>query len=108
MITHVVLLQPKASSTDEEISAVLRQVVALREVIPGLTAIAVGKNRSSYHRGYTLGIIMHFIDEVHLEAHHPHPAHVAVVEALDRICESTIDFDLPEADMKPPAESLHW
>ncbi len=49
MITHVVLLQPKASSTDEEITKVLRQVEALRQVIPGLTGIAVGKNRSTYH-----------------------------------------------------------
>ncbi len=70
MITHVVLLQPKASSSDEEITKVLRQVEALRQVIPGLTGIAVGKNRSTYHRGYTHGIIMHFIDEAHLQAHH--------------------------------------
>jgi quinol monooxygenase YgiN len=107
MITHVVLLQPKASSTDEEITEVLRQVEALRQVIPGLTAIAVGKNRSTYHRGYTHGIIMHFIDEAHLQAHHPHPAHIAAVEALDRICESTIDFDLPEASAQLSAQSVH-
>src|SRR5712691_6877799 len=98
MITHIVLLQPKASVTAEEINAVLHQVQALREVIAGLTAVSVGKNQSAYHRGYTHGIIMHFIDEARLNAHHPHPAHIAVVEALDRICESTIDFDLPETE----------
>jgi hypothetical protein len=39
---------------------------------------------------------MHFIDEAYLNAHHPHPAHQAVVEELDRLCQQTIDFDLPE------------
>jgi hypothetical protein len=37
---------------------------------------------------------MHFVDVAHLEAHHPHPAHVAVVEELDRLCERIVDFDL--------------
>lgn len=98
MITHVVLLQPKAQTTEDEITSTLEHVKALQSVIPGILAIAVGKNQSSYHRGYMYGVIMHFVDEAHLQAHHPHPAHLAVVEELDRLCEQTIDFDLPEND----------
>lgn len=97
MITHVVLLQPKATTGEEELSALLKRVQALQQAIPGIVAISVGKNRSAYHRGFTHGIIMHFVDEAHLEAHHPHPAHQAAVEEVDRLCERTIDFDLPEA-----------
>ncbi len=96
MITHVVLLQPKAEVTREELAAVLSRVQALQQTIPGILAISAGENRSTYHRGYTHGIIMHFVDEAHLQAHHPHPAHLAVVEELDRLCQQTIDFDLPE------------
>ena len=96
MITHVVLLQPKPNISEEEILDLLRRAQALQDTIPGIMAISVGKNRSLYHQGYTYGIIMHFVDEAHLAAHHPHPAHLAVVEELDRLCEQSIDFDLLE------------
>ena len=97
MITHVVLLQPKAEVTSEELAAVLSRVQSLQQAIPGILTISVGENRSIYHSGYTHGIFMHFVDEAHLKAHHPHPAHLAVVEELDRLCQKTIDFDLPES-----------
>ena len=97
MITHVVLFQPKVSATDEELTAFLGRVKALQQMIPGIVAITVGENRSIYHGGYTHGIIMHFVDEAHLQTHHTHPAHVAVVTELDRLCQQSIDFDLPEA-----------
>lgn len=96
MITHVVLLQPKYGVTEEEIMMLLQSVLALKEIIPGLLAVSVGKNRSSYHQGYLYGVIMRFVDEAHLAAHHPHPAHVAIVAELDRLCQQSIDFDLPE------------
>lgn len=96
MITHVVLLQPKPNISEEEILELLWCAKALQDTIPGIMAISVGKNRSLYHQGYTYGIIMHFVDEAHLAAHHPHPAHLAVVEELDRLCEQSIDFDLLE------------
>ncbi len=96
MMTHVVLLKPKDSVTEDELAALFNSIKALQATIPGLLAVSVGANRSAYHRGYTYGVIMHFSDEAHLQAHHPHPAHLAVVEKLDRLCDETIDFDLPE------------
>jgi quinol monooxygenase YgiN len=96
MITHVVLLQPKAATTEEQLAIFLDHVRELQKQIPGIISISAGKNRSPYASAYTHGIIMRFIDEAHLQAHHPHPAHVAVVEELDRLCESSIDFDLLE------------
>ena len=96
MITHVVLLQPKVSTTDQELTAFLERIEALRQVIPGIVAISVGENRSNFHGGFTHGIIMRFVDEAHLQAHHTHPAHVAVVKELDRLCLQSIDFDLSE------------
>lgn len=96
MISHVVLLQPKGETTPEEVAVALNHVKALQNIIPGIISIAAGENRSSYHQGFTYGIIMRFVDEAHLEAHHPHPAHVAVVEELDRLCHQIMDFDLAE------------
>jgi hypothetical protein len=99
MITHIVLLQPKAETTGEELAAFLAHVRDLQKLIPGILSISTGKNRSPYNSAYTYGIIMRFVDEAHLQAHHPHPAHLAVVEELDRLCESSIDFDLPESSI---------
>jgi quinol monooxygenase YgiN len=96
MMTHVVLLKPKAGTTDAELAALFESIRALQKVISGLLAVSAGRNHSAYHHGYTYGVIMHFSDEAHLQAHHPHPAHIAVVEQLDRLCDDSIDFDLPE------------
>ncbi len=96
MIAHIVLLLPKATTTNEELAAFLMRVRDLQQVIPGIVAISVGENRSIHHHGFTHGIIMHFVNEAHLQAHHPHPDHLAVVEELDRLCQQSIDFDLPD------------
>ncbi len=96
MITHIVLFQPKVSATNEELTAFFERVQALQQVIPGIVSISVGENHSIYHGGFTHGIIMHFVDEAYLQAHHIHPAHVAVVSELDHLCQQSIDFDLPE------------
>jgi quinol monooxygenase YgiN len=101
MIAHVVLLQPKATTTNEELAAFLERVQALQLMVPGILAISAGENRSMHNRGFTHGIIMHFVDEAHLQAHHSHPAHVAVVEELDRLCQQSIDFDLPITEILP-------
>ncbi len=103
MMTHIVLLKPKAGTTDEEMASLFDSIKSLQAIIPGLQAVSVGKNRSAYHHDYIYGVIMHFSDEAHLQAHHPHPAHLAVVEKLERFCDESIDFDLPE---NPPAGLL--
>ena len=97
MITHVVLIKPKVSTSHKELSAFLEHVQALQEKIPGILSISVGENQSDFHGGFTHGIIMRFVDDAHLQAHHAHPAHVAVVTELNRLCQQSIDFDLPES-----------
>ena len=96
MITHVVLLQPKDSTSIEELTAFLEHVQMLQKIIPGILSLSAGENRSEFNEGYTHGIIMRFVDEAHLDAQHSHPAHVAVVKELNSICRQSIDFDLPE------------
>ena len=98
MMTHVVLIQPKVSTTNEQLTAFLQRVLALQQVIPGILSISVGENRSDFQGGFTHGIIIRFVDEVHLQAHHTHPDHVAIVTELDHLCRQSIDFDLPETD----------
>jgi heme-degrading monooxygenase HmoA len=94
MVTHVVLLQPKAEIREEEIHTALKHVQTLQQAIPGIIDVQIGENRSMNHQGYTYGFVMHFVDEDHLKAYAPHPAHRVVSNELVRICSSIIDFDM--------------
>jgi len=94
MVDHVVLLQPKAEVTQEEITKVLSHVQGLQQSIPGIVETRVGKNLSVNHQGYVYGFLMRFIDEEHLKAYAPHPAHQVVSKELQKICESIIDLDI--------------
>lgn len=94
MITHVVLLKPKAETTPDEMRQVLAQVQTLQQSIPGIIDVQIGKNLSMNQQGYTYGFIMHFIDAEHLKAYAPHPAHRIVSDEIRRISSQVIDFDL--------------
>jgi len=94
MISHVVLLQPKAEATEEEIMTVLSHVQELQQRIPGIIETRVGKNLSMNHQGYVYGFVMCFVDAEHLKAYAPHPAHQGVSKELQTLCQSIIDFDI--------------
>ena len=94
MITHVVLLKPKAETTPDEMRQILAQVQTLQQSIPGIIDVQIGKNLSMNQQGYTYGFIMHFIDAEHLKAYALHPAHRIVSDEIRRISSQVIDFDL--------------
>jgi Stress responsive A/B Barrel Domain len=93
MITHVVLLKPKAETTPDEMRQVLAQVQTLQQSIPGIIDVQVGENLSMNQQGYSYGFIMHFIDVEHLKAYAPHPAHRVVSDEIRRVSSQVIDFD---------------
>ncbi len=94
MITHVVLLKPKPEIALDEMQQVLAQVRALQQNIPGIVDVQTGENLSVNDQGYTYGFIMHFVDEEHLRAYAPHPAHRIVSDEILRISSQVIDFDI--------------
>jgi hypothetical protein len=64
MITHSVLLQPRAETTSEEIATALEHVREIQRAISGIVDVQTGKNMSNFNQGYTYGFIMHFVDTV--------------------------------------------
>ncbi len=94
MITHVVLLNPKPEIAPDEMQQVLTQVQTLQQSIPGIVDVQTGVNSSVNHQGYTYGFIMRFVDEEHLKAYAPHPAHRVVSDEIRRVSSRVIDFDL--------------
>lgn len=95
MLSHVVLLKPKAQVSQAEITTALEHVQALQGIIPGIIGVQVGENlNNSNNRGYTHGFIIQFSDTEIFKGYAPHPAHKPVSEELQSICESIIDFDI--------------
>lgn len=94
MLTHVVLLQPKRETTEEQVATALDHVRALQVSISGIIDVQVGRNLSDYNQEYTYGFVMRFIDSKHLKAYAPRPAHQVVSEELQLICQKIIDFDV--------------
>ena len=94
MISHVVLLQPKAETTTQEMEMALNHVQEMQEQISGITTIETGKNLSGNHKGYEYGFIIRFANETLFREYAPHPAHQPVSKELQRICQGIIDFDI--------------
>jgi hypothetical protein len=94
MLTHVVLLQPKRETTEEQITMALDHVSALQKAIPGIIDVQAGRNSNNYNQGYTYGFVMRFTDGESLKAYAPHPRHKEVSEELQSICQNIIDFDI--------------
>ncbi|HLZ60825.1 MAG TPA: Dabb family protein [Ktedonosporobacter sp.] len=93
MITHILLLEPKPETMDEEMLAVLERVKALQEKIPGIMSVQTSKNLNQFHHGFTYGFVMSFVDKEHLQAYSPHPEHKAVSADLRRLCSKLLNFD---------------
>jgi len=97
MLSHVVLLKPKAEVSQAEITIALEHVKALQQEIPGIVSVQAGENlNSSNNQGYSYGFTMQFENEEIFKGYAPHPAHKPVSEELQRICQSIIDFDIAQ------------
>jgi acyl carrier protein len=95
-ITQITLLHLKTQTTDEKLATIFKEVQQLQQHIPCLIGVTTGENQSTYHRGFTHGIILHFVDEVHLRDAMTHKNYLKVQEQVSRLCEQVITFEVPE------------
>lgn len=103
IMTHVILLAPKADTSDKDLEKLFQAAHALKKHIPCLLAIAAGENHSTGHRGFTHGIVMHFTDEAHQRDAIEQPVYLKLREKAMRSCEQMVIFDLPETLPLPAA-----
>jgi len=96
MITHIVLLQLKRDTTDEQVTAVLQRIQHLQDTIPGIAQIVTGKNLSVQHKGYEYGFLMQFTSEEALKEYAAHPAYQPIKAELQRISLGNIVCDLQQ------------
>ena len=90
------LLELKPETTAEEVEAAMALVRELPQKIAGMTNVVAGANlhTSPKNHGYTHGFILVFDTEKHFRTYAPHPDHQPVSQALRRMGQTIVDFDL--------------
>ncbi|MHA6298896.1 Dabb family protein [Devosia sp. CAU 1758] len=100
MIRHNVFVRFRPEINSAEKSSIYADLLALRDVVPGMLNMSYGPNVSpeGLHQGYTDGFSMEFIDEAARDAYLVHPDHKAagsrLVAALEGGRDGLIVFDL--------------
>lgn len=94
IVTQVILLQPKAETTDETLAAFFKAVHTAQPHIPCLVAVSTGENTSNAHRGFTHGILLHFDRDP--EEAIAHPKYQDMIAKAKSLCDQVITFELPE------------
>ncbi len=80
MVEHLVLFKIRSSATAEEKALLLRNLLGLKDRVPGILEATAGPNFSDRARGFTHGFAVRFKDRASLEAYLVHPEHQAVVD----------------------------
>lgn len=95
MVRHILLLQPRAGSTPDDLEACRVALVALVGRIPGLLDCRWGDNLAAVERreGFTHGFSMDFVDRASLDAYGPHPAHKPVAILVRATFDRIVVFD---------------
>ncbi|KUO97149.1 Dabb family protein [Ferroacidibacillus organovorans] len=97
MIEHVVLLAWKEDTPRTEQERLLRELLALKEKIPGILSVSGGANFSARSQGYHHGFIVTFKDRASLDAYGPHAEHQRVVAQLQPVLQSILVLDFERA-----------
>lgn len=98
-IERVGLMRWKPAASEEAIAAALKGVLALQDQIPGVVAIAAGKNESRFADGFTHAFVVRFASRQARDDYDAHRAHRRLVkEVFAPINEKivVVDFDPQE------------
>src|SRR5437879_324094 len=94
MIEHVVLFKTIPSATEEQKQRMVEELRGLKDKIPGIVDLSVGRNFSARNQGFDIGLVVRFESREALEGYLPHPAHRACVDAyINPIREDVIVVD---------------
>ena len=94
VVTQVILLRPKAETTDQALLAFFKAVHHAQPHIPCLVAVSTGENQSDAHRGFPHGIFLYF-DHNPQEAK-AHPKYQDLITKARSLCEQVVTFELPQ------------
>jgi hypothetical protein len=94
MFIHIFGFRWKPQATDADKARARKEILAFRDVIPGLVAVNVGPNLSPRGQGYEFAGLMTFISRESADAYSVHPAHQALLQWLAPLIEAVeLDFE---------------
>ena len=108
MILHIVLYQPKASATSEELAELAKVLETASREIPSIRQVRAGKavdfgfGYSNWPKDQNTGCvaIFEFDDKMGLESYLCHPAHQALAAMFWKTCEQPTIVDVSGLDPK--------
>jgi hypothetical protein len=103
MITHVVMMKFNPDVTDEQITDLEESFDALPEKITEIQSYEFGRDLVRSERSYDFGLVSVFANLDTLKHYQTHPAHLAVVQKLQKLCAQIIAVDF-EASKMPEIE----
>jgi hypothetical protein len=93
MFIHIFGFRWKPQATEADKTRARKDILAFRNVIPGLVAVHVGPNLSPRGQGYEFAGLMTFTGKEYADAYSTHPAHLALLEWLVPLIDAVeLDF----------------
>lgn len=93
MVDHLVLFAVREDAESGEIEDLIASLKGLKEEIGAVVDMSVGEDFSGRAGEYTHALFARFDDRDGLKEYLGHPAHLAVVEKLDRLTTGRIVAD---------------
>jgi hypothetical protein len=79
MIEHIVLFRFKPETKPEVLTAILKELRALKSLVPSVADLSAGQNFCDRSQGFEYGLVVRFFDRQGLDAYQVHPEHQRVV-----------------------------
>ncbi len=93
MVDHLVLFAVREGASVEEVEDLLASIRGLKDEVPGVVDLSVGKDFTGRAGEYTHGLFARFESAAGLQVYMGHPAHLAVVEKLGAVTSGRIVAD---------------
>jgi hypothetical protein len=94
MFIHVFGFRWKPEATNVDKLRAKQEILAFRNVVPGLIEAHVGANLSPRGQGYEFAGMMKFTSKAACDAYTTHPAHMALLEWLVPLIDPVeLDFE---------------
>lgn len=92
-VEHMVWFKFKPGVDQARIDEHARNLLALRDTVPGVVDLCVGENFTDRAAGHTFGLLVTLDNRTSLENYLVDDLHVAVAGPLKEDCESVLAFD---------------
>ena len=98
MLQHYVFLKYRQETSDAHIAAFCARMHALRDAIPSIQRLEIGRDELHDARSWDLVLIMEFASVHALRAYQSHPQHLAVMAFNDPFVANVATVDFTRAE----------